>query len=399
MSSEDLLNPNLSNFVSLNKNCSIKNFEDYFIYNKKTDELYEIDKKAFLALQKSDGTKIAKSLGFDDDFLKYCIDENLIELHGKEKITPVFVGTQQIFPSLRYLVIDITTRCNLECKHCYLDIENKKGVDLDYSLIEKTIDDFEKIDGLRLVISGGEPMMSKKFWQINDLIKNKKFRSILSTNGTLITENNVKKLNFDEVQISLDGLAGGHDFLRGRSTFDKAINAVELLKNIDKTVSVATMIHSKNINEVPEMKKFLNDRKIKSWIIDFPILKGRMNFNSELAVKTSEALPLLNFQFGSSFYSSSDDYACGAHLAALHTDGLLTKCGFYRDINGGYISKGLIKCWEDLPKIKIEELECGNCKFLVECQGGCRYRAEILDSRYAPDKLKCEMFFNYSNLK
>ena len=55
----------------------------------------------------------------DEEFIRYCLSEKLITL--SEKPGPKRkVPQASPVPSLRYLELQITDRCNLRCRHCYL---------------------------------------------------------------------------------------------------------------------------------------------------------------------------------------------------------------------------------------------------------------------------------------
>ncbi len=72
--------------------------------------------------------------------------------------------------------------------------------------------------------------MHPDFWKINDLLGDYEFRSVLLSNGTLITKAVAGKLRVHEVQISLDGMKDGHEAIRGRGSFQKALKAIDHLR-------------------------------------------------------------------------------------------------------------------------------------------------------------------------
>ena len=71
-------------------------------------------------------------------------------------------------PSLRYLELLVTDRCNLRCRHCYLG--DAPGRDLPLPVLERVAREFEGMQGLRLLISGGEPLLHPDFWAFNALL-------------------------------------------------------------------------------------------------------------------------------------------------------------------------------------------------------------------------------------
>lgn len=68
-----------------------------------------------------------------------------------------------------------------------------------------------------LILSGGEPLMRPDIFDISHRAKQMGFYVGLSTNGTLITEENIDRIaavGYDYVGISIDGLEQTHDTFR-----------------------------------------------------------------------------------------------------------------------------------------------------------------------------------------
>jgi len=244
------------------------------------------------------------------------------------------------------------------------------------------------MQGLRLLLSGGEPLLYPQFWRINDLLRNYDFRSVLLSNGTLITKNVAKRLQVHETQVSLDGMEEGHESLRGRGTFRKALTAIDDLHEAGIQVSVATMIHKDNLKEFDSLAGLLQSKGIKEWNVDVPCMEGRLKENESLCPSPAEAGPLLNFGFGGGMHASQESDCCGAHLCAIMPDGYVAKCGLFSQDPVGLIDEGLRVCWERIPRIRLKELTC-NCSVLEECRGGCRYRAKLQEGILSPDLFQC----------
>ncbi len=371
----------------------LKILEEPCVYNTENDELYEINDEAVEFLEKCNGLNPLSALSYDEEFLAYCIDEKLLCLKQEKK---KFFQPQPLkkppFPSLRYLELQVTDRCNLACRHCYLGKSKKR--DLDAGTMESVFKQFEVMQGLRMIISGGEPLMHPEFWKINEMLKGRSFRSILLTNGTLLTKDNIGTINVGEYQISVDGLQESHDAFRGKGTFKKAMDAVEMLIKNGKDVSVGTMVNRYNRNDFPEMEELFTTLGVREWSVDIPVEMGYARGQSaSIFLPANEASAYLRFGFGGGLYKSSGDYVCGAHLCAVTPSGDVCKCGFYADSPSGNIKDKTLKtCWEKIEKGKLGDLECGRCEYLSECRGGCRYRAFMEGTEKGVDSVKCFFF-------
>jgi len=116
-------------------------------------------------LSMCDGTKKGEDIIDDRDSVKYLIGEGIINAH-KEPFPVDTTAAKAPVPSLRYLELQLTTRCNLKCGHCYLGEPKKTDLPLDGAL--RIAREFSDMGGLRLIISGGEPMLYtrlKEFWK------------------------------------------------------------------------------------------------------------------------------------------------------------------------------------------------------------------------------------------
>lgn len=388
---------NLERYVSLAKNCFLKKLEENFLYNIATDELYSLNDEAFSFFSDLDGTKRFRELSnkhqIDEEAFNYSLEEKLIEIHPDPRAKRIKVATfpASQTPSLRYLHVLITRRCNLSCKHCYLG--NAREEDMNVELFKNIIEEFEQIGGLRLIVSGGEPTEHQEFEKINSLLEKRSVRGILLTNGLRLSDASIidiKGLNFDEIQISIDGVEDSHNMLRGEGTFDAAIKAARRVVESGKELSVATMITRYNRHQFDRLRDLVNSLSVKSWLIDFPIPEGRAALTG--IMPKIEDCELMNYSFGSEVHEGSDNHICGTHLASIKLDGTLLKCDYFLYWTGGNAKKGLLNAWMRLPRILLTDLQC-DCRDLKVCRGGCRYRAELYNNlnRLAPDPVACRL--------
>ncbi len=372
-------------FIHLTDRCVLKNLEAPYLYDLESDDLYELCPDAFQFLVRCSRGERPPVREEDEEFIRFCLSENLIAFSD----SPVFrdiPAQQSPIPSLRYLELLITDRCNLKCRHCYLG--DSLHHDLSLERVKGIMKEFEGIHGLRLLISGGEPLLHPRFWEINDSLKDHAFRSVLLSNGTLISREIARQLNVHEVQISLDGMSDGHDSLRGEGSFEKAIMAIEHLEEAGIRVSIATMIHQGNLAEFSQLASLVQSRQIQEWNVDLPCVQGRWGENLDLGVPVAEAAQFMQYGCGGGWHDSADGYSCGAHLCAILPTGDVSKCSLFREDPVGSIDEGLKTCWQRIPHIPLQDLTC-NCPEKEACRGGCRYRAKLDENLFGPDLFQC----------
>lgn len=368
----------------LSSGCALKWLEFPAVYRIPTDELYELDAAAFDFLGKCATQEGCEADGHDREFIEYAVQEGILTTRytGGTK-APLKKSPE---PSLRYLELQITTGCNLMCRHCYLGPSQVNELTL--KTIRDILDEFEKMQGLRLLITGGEPLLHTKFKDINRLFSEYAFRKVLFTNGVLLSEELVESLNVNEIQVSIDGIETGHDALRGKGTFKKAIAGLRLAAQTGHDISVATMVHSMNLHDFEEMKKMFKGMGIKDWTVDVPSDDGNLRENQLFGLPPELAGKYLRYGFGGGLHGGGEGFACGLHLAAVMADGGVTKCTFYQSSTVGNVDEGLEECWRRIVPVRLDELGC-DCMVKGECRGGCRYRAGLLGNSLGRDFYRC----------
>jgi radical SAM protein with 4Fe4S-binding SPASM domain len=389
----------------LTKESVLKWLETPSVYHIKDDELYELDDDSFALLKNCTSNSGCNSEY--SEFIDYCLKEGIVT---KDKVLvkrPPLIKSFE--PSLRYLELQITNRCNLQCRHCYINPPLppfKKGEiggfsgehlkELPVNKIKKVLTEFEEMQGLRVLITGGEPLLHSKFVEINEMFPQFFIRKVLFSNGLLLKKELLKNLHVDEIQISIDGLEDAHNSLRGSGTFRLAMKAVKLSIDSGFDVSIATMVHPKNLGDFDKMEKLFKEMGIKEWTVDVPCITGRLTENSEFNISPEKGGKFLKYGYGGGLHSGASGFACGLHLMAVMADGKVSKCSFYSDSAVGKIEDGLKKCWKKIKHITLDELTC-DCDYIETCRGGCRYRAELLGNPLGKDFYKC-VFYDIINI-
>jgi len=372
-----------SAYLRLHAQAALKRLENPFVYHLLRDELYEIDNRALDFLAACDGTRTGSDLVPDPAFVEYCITEGLLETLARPESVTVPVN-KAVSPSLRYLELQLLHKCNLKCLHCYLGPLRQERLPLDDAL--RIVTEFSSMGGLRLLISGGEPLLYEDLERFLSETAGLRLRRVLLSNGTLITPRNIGWLKVEEVQFSLDGWAHGHNIIRGAGAFEATMRGIQTVRDAGIAISFATMIHRGNLGEFELMREFIEEVGAIEWGIDAPALTGSFKYHDDLFVPYDQAAPLMAYAFGGGYHGPSDGFACGRHLLTVFPDGQAAKCGFYRQQPLGDARQGLKACWLKLEHVPLERLECGECSALEECAGGCRYRAP---RPLAPDPLMC----------
>lgn len=374
-------------FLRLSPWAHPKRLEAPSLYDSRTDDLYELDDAGFALLRRCDGSRTLKELAPDPDFLATCLGDGLLELAEAPVPRRLPPDAPAPRPSLRYLELQLTRRCNLACRHCCLGPAESADLPLDGAL--SALAQLEEAQGLRALLTGGEPLLYPWFWDLDERLPDLALRLVLLTNGTLLTPPVARRLHVHEVQVSLDGLEDAHDRLRGPGTYRRARAALEALAEAGVPASVATMVHRANLGDFDALARELEDLGVREWGIDVPCAAGNWSASPEGAVSPEEAAPCLAHAFGGSYHGGGSRSGCGEHLAAVTPDGTVLRCGFFPNEPLGSVAEGLRAAWGRRRPWDLGGSRCAACEAFDECGGGCRYRA---GAAAAPDPFLCAAY-------
>jgi len=369
----------------LTRQTALKWLETPSVYQIARDEVYELDDESFRFLSScaSDGGCDTR----DSAFIDYCLDEGLLTREKVSLSRPPLRPSPN--PSLRYLELQLTGRCNLRCRHCYLG--NQQPRELTSGQIRSVLREFEEMQGLRVLLTGGEPLLHPQFEEINELLPDLFLRKVLFTNGVLLGGDLLKRLKVNEIQVSIDGMKDAHDMLRGAGAYDAALGAVRRALDAGFEVSVSTMVLPGNLKDFDAMEEQFRSLGIKDWTVDVPCPAGRLQENREFLVGPEQGGKYLGYGYGGGMHSAGTGYACGLHLMAVLPDGDAAKCTFYGDRPVGAVGEGLRTCWQRVKPLRLSSLDC-RCEYLEACRGGCRYRAELLGRAAGRDLYRCSLY-------
>jgi 12,18-didecarboxysiroheme deacetylase len=154
------------------------------------------------------------------------------------------------------VVWNVTRRCNLRCAHCYALATNRATPDeLSTDEGKALINDLAAFGSPVMLFSGGEPLARPDLIELAKYAVDKGMRAVISTNGTLITEDvtaRLKDVGLSYVGVSLDGLQPTNDRFRGVSgAFDAALRGIRACQKVGLKVGLRYTITQDNLADLP----------------------------------------------------------------------------------------------------------------------------------------------------
>jgi len=153
-------------------------------------------------------------------------------------------------PQLTNLHIEITSKCNERCVHCYIPHDNKVShiePDLFYDVLKQC----KSMRLLHLTLSGGEPMLHKNFCDFLRKCKEYDFSVNVLSNLTLLDGEIIKEMKRNPllgVQVSLYSMDSNiHDEItQMKGSFEKTMNAILKLVENDIPLQISCPILKQN---------------------------------------------------------------------------------------------------------------------------------------------------------
>lgn len=192
--------------------------------------------------------------------------------------------------SVKKLYLELTNRCNLDCKICYRKSWEHNFCDMKEDVLNKLTNELKIHSDLREIVIGGigEPTFSKHFKKALESLKD--YTLTVTTNGTLIDEELSEYLvkYVDVVTISIDGLSDKYEEIRGIN-LDLIVKNIGILNKVKNKFSskrplidIQFVLSSKNLNEVFKVMDLASDLKANKFIISNIIPQTEENKDSIL---------------------------------------------------------------------------------------------------------------------
>ena len=147
--------------------------------------------------------------------------------------------------------IIITHKCNLYCKHCYMNAGNNdyENSDKIFQKFKITIDKLQDLGIKKIMITGGECTVSSNLIKMLEYCKRKGMITSIFTNGMIL---NKKIYNYvDDYNLSIDGLEDYHNDIRGNShAYKNVLRTINYLQSNNKNITVQMTVTRQNINQV-----------------------------------------------------------------------------------------------------------------------------------------------------
>lgn len=290
------------------------------------------------------------------------------------------------------ILFDPTAACNLKCIGCWA-AEYEKCDSLSNELMDRIVREGKELGTYMYVLSGGEPLVRK-----NDIIKLCEKHSdcifLSFTNATMVDEDFAKEMQRVGnliLAISVEGYEKETDMRRGKGTFKKIMNAMDILKRYGLGFGFSTCYHSKNAEVVgsEEYLDFLIDKGCmfgwyftymplgKDAVIDLIVSPEQREYLYHQVRKFRNTKPIFLLDFWNDGDYVDGCIAGGRNYLHINARGDVEPCAFIHYSNVNIKDVSLLDALKSPIMMQYKENQPFNKNHLRPCP--------LLDN---PDKLK-----------
>ncbi len=177
------------------------------------------------------------------------------------------------------LFFHLLTKCNLSCKHCYINRKAHGENTLSIDTIKRWLALFSaKCESINVIFLGGEPTLHPDLSLAVKEAKRLGFKSItIDTNGYLFHDilNRVTPDEVDFISFSLDGASPAvNDAIRGEGCHQQVVKGVRQAVDAGFSTSMIYTVSGENINELHLMPDLIKGWGLKRFFIQVIGIRG-----------------------------------------------------------------------------------------------------------------------------
>lgn len=195
-----------------------------------------------------------------------------------------------------YCIWEITLRCDLGCKHCGSRAGKIRPAELSTEQCFDVVHQLADLGLREVVLVGGEAYLRDDWTEIAREIVKCGMLCGMTTGARNLTQERVQQAaeaGMSNISVSIDGLEGTHDALRGaKGSWQAAKRAASFIQKTPIQLSCNTQINRLSMPELRDIANLLVEWGVKAWQIQLTVAMGRAADRPELLLQPYELLEL-----------------------------------------------------------------------------------------------------------
>jgi radical SAM protein with 4Fe4S-binding SPASM domain len=315
---------------------------------------------------------------------------------------------------IRELKVEVNKNCPLTCLHCSSNGAPRAPEELPPTRVADLIQEFVRLGGEKLVISGGEPLSYQSLPDILDVCCKCGVETQIYTTGISMNDASAVQVSEEilsqisdsraKIVLSLHGATEEtHDKLtQVQGSFRLTMAAMERALAKEIAVEVHIVPTAMNIQEIGDITALLDTRDIRkiSWLRFVPQGRGQLHRDSlqltnaqfrelmQLRPELQRRYPRIQIRAGSPFNvmvpESPTPCSAGLEVLVVRPDGYAVPCDAFKQFKGpdgfgNILVHSLQEVWDRSAFLNCVRrlLEsrpnspCASCRLYRSCNSGC----------------------------
>lgn len=284
--------------------------------------------------------------------------------------------------TLMGITIELLTKCNWRCKHCYLPTHDDDG--LSKEIVFDLLSQLRSLGCYEVEFTGGEIFYRKDTMDIIRKAREMYFNVVLFTNVSLLDEDKIKELAemyVNEISCTIFSLDESiHDSITGvKGSLKKAMENIMLMKKYNMDLQIKTILMNSNYDSYKKLSIFCKENGFRYLATSdiFPRRNGDCSTEKLLLSRKQleEILPdidkIRNFSKRS---VSPNDYLCdncqSIRLSVtIDSTGNVFPCNLMPISVGDIFKTSLSDIWHNSSKLKeLQELKWRDLNSCMSCE-------------------------------
>lgn len=324
-------------------------------------------------------------------------------------------------PTPRYVVWELTLKCDLACRHCGSRAGRPRHEELSLDECRDLARQLADMGAKEVTLIGGEAYLAPHWLDVVRAVADTGVRCTMTTGARAFTAERAreaKAAGLTAVSISVDGLESTHDTLRAvKGSWAAAMAAMEHAKAAGLELYANTQVNQLNLGELKALGKLLAAKGASAWQVQLTGPMGRAADREEWLLQPYQMLELVpvlgklakrlrrrglwiqianNLGYFGRFEGilrPAPWQGCAAGIAVLgiESNGDIKGCpslpsGPY--VGGNIREQPLADIWESKQVRFARDRDaselwghCATCYYAAHCKGGCSWTAHTLLGR------------------
>jgi len=328
---------------------------------------------------------------------------------------------------IRYVVWEITLRCDLACAHCGSRAGKPRENELSTQEAIEVVHQLADLGVQEITLIGGEAYLHSGWYEIAKAIAQRQMICSMATGGRNITPEKAKQIYDAEIKtvsVSIDGIGSTHDQQRGiPGAYESALTALTNLRNAGVPIAINSQINRISMEQLDALYDLVIAQGCHGWQVQITVAMGRAADQPELLLQPYELLTVIpkladlaikarkanvclwpgnNIGYfgprqSDLFISLAEEgynMGCraGMNVLGLESDGKIKGCPSLpsQDYTGGNLRTHRVRdVVEHSPELRftrdrtIDSLwgYCRECYYADVCRSGCTWTGHVLFGR------------------